>query len=253
MINLKTSEWEIKNIDTVLFDKDGTLIDLHFFWGKMIEMRVQKLIEKYCLKNNCHKDLCDFLGFDILTQKMYPDGITALYSRAKIIELFIDELKKYEIKTCSDDLEKLFDDVSEEFYENLEQYVKPINEAVEFAKKIKEKGIKLGIVTADSIISTNRSLEFLNIKELFDVIVARESCTERKETGKPTLYALEKLNSEPQNTVMIGDTPIDFESAKKAGIEKTILVATGQLTKDELKNISPFSLHSLSEIKCFLF
>lgn len=34
MINLKTDNFEIDNIDTILFDKDGTFIDLHYFWGK---------------------------------------------------------------------------------------------------------------------------------------------------------------------------------------------------------------------------
>ena len=248
MINLKTSEWQIENIDTVIFDKDGTLIDLHYFWGKMIELRVLEVIKRYNLEQSCFKNLCDFLGFNIETQKMYNDGITALYSRAKIIELFIEELKKYNVDTNSAVLEKIFNEVSDIFYQNLEEYVKPINSAIEFAKKLKQKGIKLGIVTADSIVSTHRGLEFLGIQDIFAVVVARETYPERKETGKPTQFALQKLNSNPQNSIMIGDTPIDFESAKKAGIEKTILVATGQLTKNELCKISPYSLNSLSEI-----
>ena len=50
MINFKTKDWQIKNIETVLFDKDGTLIDLHYFWGKMTQMRSLAVIEKYNLK-----------------------------------------------------------------------------------------------------------------------------------------------------------------------------------------------------------
>ena len=30
MISLITEDWRIDNIETVLFDKDGTFIDLHF-------------------------------------------------------------------------------------------------------------------------------------------------------------------------------------------------------------------------------
>lgn len=248
MINLKTAQWEIKDIDTVIFDKDGTLIDLHYFWGKMTELRVLELIKRFSLKNECNKKLCDFLGFNIKTRKMYNDGITALYSRAKIIELLIVELEKYNIKANSFEIEDIFNEVSELFYQNLEAQVKPISQAIEFAKKLKEKGVKLGIVTADSIVSTNRGLECLGILDLFDVIVARESHPERKETGKPTKFALEMLNSKPENSIMIGDTPIDYESAKKAGIDKTILVATGQLNIDDLQKISPYSLNSLDEI-----
>ena len=50
MINLKTSIWEIKNIDTVLFDKDGTIQDLHIYWGQIIRMRSRALIKIFKLK-----------------------------------------------------------------------------------------------------------------------------------------------------------------------------------------------------------
>ena len=252
MINLKTNEWEIKNIDTVLFDKDGTLVDLHYFWGKMTEFRIDEILKKCNLDIKHHKELCSFLGFDTNCQKMLPDGITALYSRPKIIELLIEELKKYNVKITSQEVENIFDEVSENFYKNIEKYIKPIDEAIDFAKKLKEKGVKLGIVTADSIISTNKTLKFLNVSELFDIVIARESYPERKETGKPTIYALEQLNSNPEKTIMIGDTPIDCTSAKNAEIQKTILVATGQLTKKDLTEISKYSCDTLSEIEISL-
>ena len=46
MINLISKKWTLKNIDTVLFDKDGTFIDLHYFWGKMTEMRALEVIKR---------------------------------------------------------------------------------------------------------------------------------------------------------------------------------------------------------------
>ena len=47
MISLKTNNWEITNIETVLFDKDGTFIDLHYFWGKMTELRAEEIIKRF--------------------------------------------------------------------------------------------------------------------------------------------------------------------------------------------------------------
>ena len=48
---------------------------------------------------------------------------------------------------------------------------------------------------------------------------------------------------------MIGDAPMDFISAKNAGIKKTVLVATGQLTFDDLLKTSPYTISSLQEIE----
>lgn len=58
MINLKTDNFEIDNIDTILFDKDGTFIDLHYFWGKMTEMRVLEIIKRFNLKEDLFSVLC---------------------------------------------------------------------------------------------------------------------------------------------------------------------------------------------------
>ena len=135
MISLSNGSWKIENIDTVLFDKDGTFIDLHFFWGKMTEMRAQEVIRYYNLSQNVFGELCKYLGYNVNTKKMLSDGITALYSRSKIIELFNDKLIAVGILSKVEDLEMIFDNVSEKFYENMITYTKPIDEAIDFIKK----------------------------------------------------------------------------------------------------------------------
>ena len=111
-----------------------------------------------------------------------------------------------------------------------------------------KKGVKLGIVTSDSIVSTKLTLENFGWTDLFDVVVGRESSTETKESGALTKIALERLSANPQTTIMIGDAPMDYISAKNAGIEKTILVATGQINTKELNKTSEFVLESLENL-----
>jgi len=248
MINLKTKNWQINNIETILFDKDGTLIDLHFFWGKMTQLRAQAVIEKYNLNKNEFDKLCSFLGYDIKTQKMLPDGITALYSRSKIIEILKNDLKEIGAIATAKELEEIFDNVAENFYKNILEYTKPIPEAISFIEKLYKKGVKMGIVTSDSIISTNLTIKQFSWEKYFDVIIGRESHPDTKESGKPTLLALEKLNANPKTTLMIGDAPMDYISAKNAGIKNTILVASGQISREELEKTSKFSINSLNEI-----
>ena len=85
-------------------------------------------------------------------------------------------------------------------------------------------------------------------ENLFDVIVGRESLPYTKESGEPTKFALNELNSKPQNTLMIGDAPMDFISAKNAGIKNVILVATGQIEEEDLIKISPFTTKNLAKV-----
>ena len=60
---------------------------------------------------------------------------------------------------------------------------------------------------------------------------------------------LEKLSANPKTTLMIGDAPMDFISAKNAGIEKIILVSSGQISKKDLLKTTNFTIDSLKNCK----
>lgn len=248
MISLKTKDWDISSIETVLFDKDGTFIDLHYFWGKMTEMRAQAIIDYFSLAEDYFGRICQFLGFDVNKKMMLSDGITALYSRAEIIRIFKENLKELGVVTTNENLELIFDNVSQEFYKKIVNYTKPIPEAVNLIKNLRKCGVKIGVVTSDSVESVNLTLKNFAWEELFDVVIGRESSSYTKESGEPTKLAMEKLRATPLNTIMIGDAPMDYISAVNAGIDRTILVATGQVNRVELSKISPFTVNDLSEI-----
>ena len=249
MINLITKDWTLNNIETVLFDKDGTFIDLHYFWGKMTEMRASEVIKRFNLDNDCFSKVCCFLGYDTISCKMLADGITALYSRVKIIEIFKSNLLELGVKTTDSEIANIFDFVSSEFYKDMIKYTKPIEVAIDFIKELRKNGVKTGIVTSDSVESTNLTIKNFGWEDLFDVVIGRESSKDTKESGIPTKMALQKINANPKTTVMVGDAPMDYISAKNAGIERAILVATGQIKKEELQKTSPHALESLNEIQ----
>ena len=250
MIKLVSKDWTIDNIDTVLFDKDGTFIDLHYFWGKMTELRSLKVIETFQLNPVNHSKICEILGYNIETKKMIPEGITALYSRVKIIEIFVNKLKDFNIYTTEKEITYIFDKVSIDFYSEIEKYTKPIENAIDFIKELRKNNIKIGVVTSDSVVSTELTIKNFNWESLFDIVIGRETSEYTKESGIPTKIALEALNSSLENTVMIGDAPMDYISAKNAGIKNTILVSTGQISSDKLRETSPFVIESLKDLEC---
>lgn len=249
MIRLKAKDWEIDNIETILWDKDGTFIDLHYFWGKMTELRAKEVIKRFNMPESCFSKLCLYLGYNIETGKMLKDGITALYSRSKIIEIFKDNLKECNVTATEKQLEEIFDYISSVFYKNMQEYTKPIEPAITFIKKVKDFGVKQGIVTSDAKESTMLTLKHFCWDYLFDVVIGRESSNHTKESGIPTKMALELINANPKTTIMIGDAPMDYISAKNAGIEKTILVASGQIDEQELKETSEYTIESLENIE----
>ena len=45
---------------------------------------------------------------------------------------------------------------------------------------------------------------------------------------------------------------MDYISAKNAGVKNVILVATGQIKKDELEKTSSYAVNNLSEIEIYM-
>ena len=58
MADLYAKNWIIKNVDTVLFDKDGTFIDAHVYWGRIIELRIQAVMNFYQIDDKYFDELC---------------------------------------------------------------------------------------------------------------------------------------------------------------------------------------------------
>ena len=131
------------------------------------------------------------------------------------------------------------------------QYIKPIDSATDFIKKIHTKGVKLGIVTSDSVESTHIAIKHLGLESFFDVVIGRESSSFTKESGEPTKIAIDTLGATLETTLMIGDTAMDYISAQNAGLSKVILVATGQVIEDDLKNTCSNTVLSLADVIIF--
>ena len=69
-INLKLKNIEIKNIDTIIFDKDGTITNSNVYWSEIIFLRSTEIIKTFKLNKNYLSFICESMGLD-LNKKNY--------------------------------------------------------------------------------------------------------------------------------------------------------------------------------------
>ena len=249
MVNFVGKDWEIKDINTVLFDKDGTFLNDHKYWGKLAECRIEKIIEQFGLDKNLFNELCIAIGEDPATCKLIKNGPVGVLSRNEVVEFMVNELKKYNVTTDFDTMSNLFDEVHKAFSANIEKYVESLEYSEEFIKTLKAKGLKLAVVTSDTYDHTLKTLNILGLEKYFDCVVGKDSCKEEKRTGKPALLALEKLNSKIEEAIVIGDALMDYEMGKNANLKGEIMVATGQTDIEDLRKCSKCVVNNLSEVE----
>ena len=239
----------VENIDTVLLDKDGTLIDAHIYWGEIIKKRATKLINFYKINNMYFGKICLAMGYDVNTNKLVESGPIALLPRNDVILILQNFLKDISITTEYEDISAIFDTVNKEFLPYINDYVKLIDGSLSLLSDLKNAGAKLAVVTSDSSDNTLNILDFLDIKKYFDLIIGKDSCDNPKRSGKPAILAMSKLCSLPENTICIGDAKMDADMAQNANLKASILVATGQTSFNTLRKYSDFAVKSLLELK----
>jgi phosphoglycolate phosphatase len=80
-----------------------------------------------------------------------------------------------------------------------------------------ESRYRLGIVTTRGQRDAEAFLVQYQLADLFEVVITHESTPRLKPHPEPVRYAAEVLGLPPERCVMIGDTTVDIEAAKKAG------------------------------------
>lgn len=88
------------------------------------------------------------------------------------------------------------------------------------------------------------------IDQLFDVIITREDCTNLKPHPEPYLLTAEKLGIEPKHCVVIEDTALGVESAKKAGMRS--IAIPNEYTQDQDFSMADVVVKSAKEVESIL-
>jgi pyrophosphatase PpaX len=83
---------------------------------------------------------------------------------------------------------------------------------------LRERGHRLGIVTAKRRLTVDLAFARVPIEHLFETVVGGDETEHQKPDPAPLLLALERLGARPEDAAYVGDSPFDMQSAKAAGL-----------------------------------
>lgn len=100
-----------------------------------------------------------------------------------------------------------------------EAALKPFPHVTATLMHLVKKGVKLAVLSDAPAREAWLRLCYINFHHIFDVVVTFDDTGERKPSPKPFLLALEKLNVNPHEAIMIGDwAERDMVGAKNVGM-----------------------------------
>ena len=115
-------------------------------------------------------------------------------------------------------------------------------------KSLKEQGAKIGIISTKYRFRILSFLEDYLPGDFLDIVVGGEDVQTAKPSPEGLNYAIEHLGSKKQDTLYIGDSTVDAETALNGGVDFAG-VLNGVTTVEELKSFPhQMILNNLSEL-----
>lgn len=190
---------------TILFDLDGTLVD-HF---TTIAQGIAFAQRKIGLPESSYEDVCAAVG----------GGITLTLTRL----IGADAAKT---------AEPIF---NEHFDANLFDGLTALPGAAWLLEKLYVSGqYKLAVFTNKTGKHSRRVVEHLELDQWLTATVGTGDTPYRKPAPEFTAHMLEVMEATSEETIMIGDSPFDFEAAE-AGCLSSYLVTTGSHNRAQLE------------------
>lgn len=172
-----TTGTTLDEFDAVVFDLDGTLVDLGVDWPRV------------------HEGIEDLLG-DTLNRPL-PE-----YTRSEVMKLARESGSYAELDAFLTDHE----------VEGAKSASK-----LSLLEKLTAIKRPVGICTANARSAAEYVLKSHGLYGAVDALVARDTVPEQKPHPRPLEYCIERLNADPGNTVFVGDEQSDAETAVATG------------------------------------
>ena len=108
--------------------------------------------------------------------------------------------------------------------------------------RLKDEGLRLGIVTAKRRATVELAFAQIPIEHLFETVVGGDETERHKPDPEPLLLALARLGARPEETAYVGDAPFDVRAAKAAGLYAVGVTWGGIHTRERLEGEEPDAL-----------
>jgi phosphoglycolate phosphatase len=248
MPTLRVDSKLIPDIDLVVFDKDGTLIELYHYWSQMVFLRAQLIREALGIDPVHEAGLRWALGVDEKAGRLRPEGPVGLKKREIVIQAAVDYVAGVGCRDSRETCAEAFERADEISGRELERFVRPVRGAVELLGALKRAGCRVAVATVDVSRRARLAMEFLGVGDTLDLIVGGEEVTRSKPDPEMLHLMLERLGVDRSRAVMVGDALNDVQMGLNAGLKASIGVLTGFATAAQLLELTPFVARDVSEI-----
>jgi phosphoglycolate phosphatase len=232
----------LADIDLIVFDKDGTLIEFHLMWGGWVSDLARGLEEATGLQ--LREGLFEILGVDADSGVVRWHGLLAATPMARIreaIEAYVAEAGAVpgEAVRAVEAAWNAPDPVA---------LAQPVTDLRSLLARLRVRVGTFAVATSDDRGPTERTLEALGIAGEMAALACADDGFANKPAPDPVLQICARLGIDPARTAVVGDSPADLRMGRAAGVGRVIGVLTGVGDEATLAPLADLVVTSIEEL-----
>lgn len=215
----------------VLFDKDGTLIDIHHYWSSMIRLRARMICDTW-LSGHVGRDEAQahierVMGVDHQSGRMRPDGPVGVKPRAFIVNVTRMALSDLGIDVTVKHIEAMFAEVDAMTVGDLLPLLRLLPGVTALLEELDHNGIAMGVVSTDITARAAKAIDVLGLSRYFRFVLGGDAVVRTKPAPDLVEAALSCGEFARERTIVVGDHPVDIQMGSSAGVGANVGVLTG--------------------------
>jgi phosphoglycolate phosphatase len=229
-------------IQGILFDKDGTLIDVNATWVPIYREALKQL---FATDDAGAERLMEVAGYDRATGKLKAGSPLAGGTNREIAAIWWPELKGAALDAHLDHLEQRFAQL-------VRDKLVPLMPLEPILGELRAMGFKLGVATNDSHFSAHAHMTEVGVIEHFDDIIAADTVAVAKPAGNMIRKFAALTGLDPAAIAMVGDNHHDMEEARNGGAGLAIAVLSGNAARDDIEHLADYTIDSVADLPALL-
>ena len=210
----------MKNLQGILFDNDGTLVDTHALIMESFEFATERLI-----------------GRRVSEEEVAATGGLPLNEQMLIFAQGDHELAA--------ELAHTYREYNHEIHD---KRIRAFDGVQEGLTKLHERGFAMGVVTSKMRWLAQHGLEVCGISQYIDCCIGADSCERHKPHPAPLIMGARELGLDPKTCAYVGDSPFDIQAANAAQCV-SVAALWGMFDEEEVRRQQPaYAFSSFAEL-----
>ncbi len=224
----------------ILFDKDGTLLDLEKTWIPPYR-KAAEYIADFAQRPELADRLMVVGGYDPDTQQWTTDSVLASGSNDDVVRTWESELG-FDLTPEKQEY------IQNQFFLSSVQHIPIMDNLGSIIQEIKSFGVVIGVATMDDESSARAMLRTFDLHHAFEFVCGADSGYGVKPDPGMVQAFCGGCNLRQDEVMVVGDSPKDLHMARNARVGMAVGVLSGAHDKGQLESDADVVMQSIEEL-----